>query len=90
MLVNNLSGNVYYSDSEERMRIERILLGQEVKFEKMHEEDVGKMEEIHEEDVRKFEKLDRDLKNIFMASVAITFGVVFMVGGAIFVYYRKH
>ena len=90
MLANNLSGNVDYSDSEERMRIERILLGQEVKFEKMHEEDVGKMEEIHEEDVRKFEKLDRDLKNIFMASIAITFGVVFMVGGAIFVYYRKH
>lgn len=61
MLANNLSGNVDYSDSEERMRIERILLGQEVMFEKMHEEDVGKMEEIHEEDVRKFEKLDRDL-----------------------------
>ena len=50
MLANNLSGNVDYSDTEERMRIERILLGQEVKFEKMHEEDV-----------RKFEKLDRDL-----------------------------
>ncbi|GFH44486.1 hypothetical protein CTEN210_00960 [Chaetoceros tenuissimus] len=59
----------------------------------MRKEDNRKMEEMRKEDARALKEMQQkeheEIKEVFMASIAIIVGTILMVGGAMFIYFRR-